>query len=317
MKTALHIVLALGLLCGSAWAQGRSIGFGIVVPVASAGGPPTGACGGDLGSTYPNCSVIGLNGTLLSGLATGPLFNTTGTGVPKIGIFGTDLPGLAATNNWTAANTFAGLLNSTQNGALSQAAVTITGLPVATGGTATTTFPLWYFNESGTAVTTWATTGTIVGFNCPSGATGNVFDIHLNGGASVFKLGCNGNVTAAAVTATSFSGPVTGAHTGVDNGSETVTFSATPTFSNSIRDSVITLTAAITSFTLAATNAGTEKSLTFCMGATAFAVTAPANVHGFMSLTGTSTPNKCSTQNFVYNTVQVAWLAVSPGVLNQ
>lgn len=48
------------------------------------GGPPTGTAGGDLDGTYPDPDVVALNGVLLSGLATGLVRNTTGTGAPTI-----------------------------------------------------------------------------------------------------------------------------------------------------------------------------------------------------------------------------------------
>jgi hypothetical protein len=98
--------------------------------------------------------------------------------------------------------------------------------------------------------------------------------------------------------------------------SETVTFSATPTFSAAKRASMLTLTANVTSFTLAAGADGQEKTLTFCQNATGgFSVTAPSNVHGFFTV-GT-TANKCSSQHFTYSAAQSAWLADSPGVTNE
>lgn len=91
-----------------------------------------------------------------------------------------------------------GAANSyTQAGALSTPAATYTGAPIGTGGTGTTTVPLFYFN-AGAAPTSWNTAGTILGMNAPSGFTGNCIDFHLNGGASLFSVNCStGTITTA------------------------------------------------------------------------------------------------------------------------
>lgn len=100
---------------------------------------------------------------------------------------------------------------------------------------------------------------------------------------------------------------------GMTEGSETVSFSGTPTFSSTLGNSTITLTAAITAFTLAAGTNGQEKVINFCQNGTGgFAVAPPSNVHG-MSI-GT-TASKCSVWVGRYNTVQSAWLSL--GVNNQ
>jgi hypothetical protein len=100
------------------------------------------------------------------------------------------------------------------------------------------------------------------------------------------------------------------------SGSETVAFSATPTFSTATRASIITLSGNITSFTLAAGANGQEKTLEFCQNATGgYTVAGPSNVHGFFTV-GT-TANKCSSQHFTYAAAQSAWLADSQGVANE
>jgi hypothetical protein len=89
-------------------------------------------------------------------------------------------------------------LTNSKAGAASTSAETLTGAPY-TAGTATTNYPLEYLND-GTAPTTWSTAGTEFGVNAPSGFTGNFFDFHVNGGASVASLSYTGALTVASCT---------------------------------------------------------------------------------------------------------------------
>lgn len=95
-------------------------------------------------------------------------------------------------------------------------------------------------------------------------------------------------------------------------GEEDVTFSATPTFSNTIRYSSMLLTGNVTGFTLAAGQPGQEKNLTFCQATPGgFTVVPPSNVLAFMAIVPTT--SACTTQHYVYRSTSAAWLADGPG----
>jgi hypothetical protein len=86
-------------------------------------------------------------------------------------------------------------MSVTTPGAASSPAVTISGAPF-TGGSGTTTFPLFYVNSGASAPSTWSTSGTILGFNAPSGFGGNYLDFHTNGGGSLFSVSSGGVLVA-------------------------------------------------------------------------------------------------------------------------
>ena len=95
-----------------------------------------------------------------------------------------------------------------------------------------------------------------------------------------------------------------------------VTFSTTPTFSATSPLNTITLTANVTSSTLAAGTSGSKTVLNICQNGTGgFTFVFPANMHGAMTIG--STASKCNAQEFIYSGNQSAWIAVSSGVLNQ
>lgn len=71
--------------------------------------------------------------------------------------------------------------------------------PLFTGGSGTTTKPYFLTEVAGTTVpTTWSTSGTMHGINAPAAFAGNFIDLHLAGGASLFKVDFSGRATSAA-----------------------------------------------------------------------------------------------------------------------
>ena len=85
---------------------------------------------------------------------------------------------LGAAQTFSAANIFS------VNGAASTPAVSITG-SVFTGGSATTTKPLFLVEPTGTTSTGWSTSGTLIGANAASGFTGDIAWFGVNGVANI------------------------------------------------------------------------------------------------------------------------------------
>jgi hypothetical protein len=77
--------------------------------------------------------------------------------------------------------TIGGRLTNSVNAALSAPPVSVTGTWITTGGTATTTKPTVLIEPTGTTSTAWSTAGTGLGVNAPSGFTGNLLDLQVNG----------------------------------------------------------------------------------------------------------------------------------------
>lgn len=78
------------------------------------------------------------------------------------------------------------------NGAASTPSTLISGTPYS-AGTATTNFPLLGVITAGsTGPTSWSTAGTMLGINAPSGFTGNLIDMHTNGGGNIFDVSATG-----------------------------------------------------------------------------------------------------------------------------
>ena len=76
--------------------------------------------------------------------------------------------------------TFSGRWIQSRNGAADAPPLSLTGTWF-TGGTATTTKPQFLIEPAGTTSTAWSTAGTGLGVNAPSGFTGNLLDLQVNG----------------------------------------------------------------------------------------------------------------------------------------
>ncbi len=94
----------------------------------------------------------------------------------------------------TAAYAFTGLGATTisANGALNAPALRLTGT-IVTGGTGATTKPLFLIASSGAPSNNWSTSGTVIGVDTPSGFTGRVLALDVNG-FDIFTVDYLGNV---------------------------------------------------------------------------------------------------------------------------
>lgn len=181
-----------------------------------------------------------LTGTA-SGLTAGTVTtnaNLTGD-VTSVGNATTLATTQTAAHTWSAAQTYsAGEINST-SAASGNSAKQFTGT-LLTGAGTTNTLPQTLFQPTGTtAVTTWSTSGTIIGANVVSGFAGNFLDFHVAGAASVFSvssagtINASGQITGSIVNAaTGFSDVATGYYTWVGRSVLRSAANGSVTFSN-------------------------------------------------------------------------------------
>lgn len=165
----------------------------------------------------PNYASGGGSGTVTSvatdATLTGGPITTTGT----LGL------------NLANSNTFSAVQGISANGAASTAGFLLSGAPITSGGSGTTTVPYLFLQPSGaSAVTSWATAGTYIGINAASGFTGNFLEGHINGAAPVWNItaigGINGNTFGSSLASTASKAVYTATGTLFTGGSGTTTF---------------------------------------------------------------------------------------------
>lgn len=223
--------------------------------------------------------------------------------------FTTDPIVLTITANSMTANTFTGNLLGLAN----TATLASNSLNIANG--ALGSIPYQSAASTTLFVAGQAVAGTYLLCEQPAGSL--IAPILCNFATLMASPGPIGSTTRSTVQATTVNATSTNVGSNIMAGEGVVTFSATPAFtSGATQSQIMTLTANVTSFTMAAGVAGRGFTLTLCQNATGgfTAVGAPANLRGFGTI-GT-TPSTCSSQHFVYSGNQTAWLADSAMVIN-
>lgn len=98
------------------------------------------------------------------------------------------------------------LISSNVANTISTAAAASTSALIFTGnvfaGTGTTSFPVLYISNGGSAVTGFSTNGTYFGINMASGFNGNAIAVYSNGATLVFDVTASGTVNCGAVGCT-------------------------------------------------------------------------------------------------------------------
>lgn len=183
----------------------------------------------------------------------------------------------------------------TVSGAASAPAALYNGTPF-TGGSGTTTLPMFFFQPSATTnVTNWSTSGTFMGVDAPSGFSGFFLDFRLNGSSTpAFNVASNGAVTANSITSSA-----TIMANQYRNTVVTVTASATPSLASTNGLQTITLNANATP-TIGTILAGQRITFEICQPATGgpFTWTWPATIHGGNTGVGSMANSTCLIQSF-------------------
>lgn len=197
IKIKIKILSVLFAICLALPASAQNYNFNIGGLQYSSGPAVPGACSPDGRQFFKNATTKGWY-TCIAGAY---VANGGGGSGSVTGVLGTsnqiNSDGSSTTPTLSLSSTLAlpGTLTSATAGAASTPAAMFTGAPF-TGGTTTTTYPLFYLNSGVTQPTTLATLGTFIGINAPVGFSGNWLDFHINGAASVFSISNTGSLLA-------------------------------------------------------------------------------------------------------------------------
>lgn len=332
----------LPIVLGGTGQSSASTAFNALSPITTLGdmicGTGSNASGRFAGSTSANVAILTQTGTgsvsACPGWSTTPAFNGSAiTSLNGSAVASGIVP--LAFGGW-GANFAAHLFLGNSTGSTAAPSATLLGaydvsVPsyIASGGSANT------YTATFSPAVTAMTAGLQVKFLPTASNTGTAPTLAVNGltATTITKFGhaalAANDLTTTAIATVIYDGtdwqlqnPATLSNASSSTppivaSEELVASSATPTFSLSTRESTTILTSNITSFTLAsATNAGQEKTLTFCQNGTGnFTVAPPTNVHGFMIVGAVA--SKCSSQHFTYNNAQGYWVSDSAGVINE
>jgi hypothetical protein len=181
-------------------------GLGASLPVCTTSGKVLATSGCTIaGTNYQTVQVAGVAQPQEPALN----FAANVTCTDTTGVSTNCTPSSSSSTAWSAitagANTATGAFSTTAPwtfsvaGAASTPGISITGASFV--GTATTSTPQLYINQSTTAPTSWTTGvgGTMFGFNAPTSFAGNFIDLHVNGGASVMSINSAGSYNTAGV----------------------------------------------------------------------------------------------------------------------
>lgn len=136
----------------------------------------------------PVASVFGRTGAVVSAVNDYDITQISGLASGIATFLGTptsaNLAAAVTNETGTGALLFANNPTMSGNGAASVSALLLNGTMFTSGGTGTTTIPYALLQPStATAVTTWATTGTVIGINAQPSFVGNFIDFRVNGGS--------------------------------------------------------------------------------------------------------------------------------------